>query len=415
VRILVSGASIAGPVLAYWLRRYGFEVTVVERSATLRKSGGHAVDLFRPAMDIVEMMGVLGPIQARATGIERLGFRLEHRLDRHYEIEIRRLMGALSDRHLEIMRDDLSEILHGAMGEGGVFRFGDSISSISEDPDGVEVTFEQMPPERFDLVIGADGLHSNVRRLVFGEEKRFATWIGGYLSVVTLPNYSNLVDVSEAICGVNRMVGVYATPDVADARAVFLFRPTRELAYHYRDVARQKELLREAFAGMGWEVPRVLSELDHTPAFYFDSITQLRMDTWSRGRVTLVGDAGYCPGPAVGGSTSLAIVGAYTLAGELAEAAGDHTRAFDAYEREIGDYVRRSRAFAMGAVSKLIPTSQRDLRALVVVSKAVRHLPLALSRALTRLSSTGLRLHDSVKLKDYSKFDVAAGWTRKPS
>lgn len=162
MRILVSGASIAGPVLAYWLSRYGFEVTVVERSATLRKSGGHAVDLFRPAMDIVEMMDVLSPIQAKATGIERLGFRLEHRLDRRYEIQIRRLMGALSDRHLEIMRDDLSEILHGATKDSVDYRFGDSIASLTEDPDGVSVTFDSGPAERFDLVIGADGLHSNV-------------------------------------------------------------------------------------------------------------------------------------------------------------------------------------------------------------------------------------------------------------
>lgn len=402
MRILVSGASIAGPVLAYWLHRYGFEVTVVERSATLRKSGGHAVDLFRPAMDIVELMEVLEPIQAQATGIERLGFRLEHRLDRRYEIQIRRLMGALSDRHLEIMRDDLSEILHSATRDAADYRFGDSIASLAEDPDGVSVSFENGEPERFDLVIGADGLHSNVRRLVFGEERLFSTWIGGYLCVITLPNYSNLDDISEAVCGVDRMAGIYATPAVDDARAVFLFRPARELAYHHRDVLRQKELLRENFDGMGWEVPRLLSELDHTPAFYFDSITQLRMDTWSRGRVTLAGDAGYCPGPAVGGSTSLAIVGAYTLAGELAAAGGDHLRAFPAYERELGDYVRRSRAFAMGAVKQLIPASRRDLWALVAVSKAVRHLPLPLTRAMTRLSSTGLRLHDTVKLKDYS-------------
>jgi len=402
MRILVSGASIAGPVLAYWLHKYGFEVTVVERSATLRKSGGHAVDLFRPAMDIVEMMGVLQPIQAKATGIERLGFRLEHRLDRHYELQISRLIGAVSDRHVEIMRDDLSEIFYDVTRESTDYRFGDSIASINEDPDGVDVTFEQGSPQRFDLVIGADGLHSNVRRLVFGEESRFATWIGGYLCVISLSHYSDLDGTSEAVCGVNRMVGFGAEPGLAGARAVFLFRPPRPLDYHHRDVARQKQLLREAYDGMGGEVPRLLSELDHTPTFYFDSITQLRMDTWSRGRVTLVGDAGYCPGPAVGGSTSLAVVGAYALAGELATAGGDHTRAFPAYEREIGDYVRRSRAFAMGAVKKLIPANRSDLWALVAISKAVTHLPLALTRALTRLSNSGVRLHDSVQLKDYS-------------
>jgi 2-polyprenyl-6-methoxyphenol hydroxylase-like FAD-dependent oxidoreductase len=314
VRILVSGASVAGLVLAYWLHRYGFEVTVVERSPTLRKTGGHAVDLFRPAMDIVEMMDVLRPIQARSTGIDRLGFRLEHRLDRRYELHIGRLMGAVSDRHVEIMRDDLSEIFHDATGDTTDYRFGDSIASLQEDPGGVDVTFELGSPQRFDLVIGADGLHSNVRRLVFGEESRFATWIGGYLCVVSVPNHLASTGTSEAVCGVNRMAAAYAAPDLADARAVFLFRPPRQLDYHHRDVARQKLLLREAFDGMGWQVPQLLAELDNASAFYFDSITQLRMDTWSRGRVTLVGDAGYCPGPAVGGSTSLAVVGAYMRA-----------------------------------------------------------------------------------------------------
>jgi len=405
VRILVSGASIAGPVLAYWLHKYGFTVTVVERSATLRKTGGHAVDLFRPAMDIVEMMRVLGPVQARTTGIERLGFRLEDRLDRRHVLQVGRLMGAVSDRHVEIMRDDLSEIFYDATKETIDYRFDDSIASMIEDADGVDVTFERGPSERFDLVMGADGLHSNVRRLIFGEESSFATWIGGYLCVISLPNYLDLDGTSEAICGVNRMAGIYAAPDLTDARAVFLFRPDRQLDYHHRDVERQKQLLREAFAGMGWELPRLLAELDHARAFYFDSITQLRMDTWSRGRVTLVGDAGYCPGPAVGGSTSLAVVGAYMLAGELAAAGGDHTRAFPAYEREIGDYVRRSRAFAMRAVKQLIPASRGDLRALLVISQLVTHLPLPFTRALTRLSNSGVRLHDSVRLKDYSNLE----------
>lgn len=401
MRILVSGASIAGPVLAYWLERYGFEVVVVERSLTLRKTGGHAVDLFRPAMDIAERMGVIEAIQEKRTRIERLGLRLEQRPGRRYEIQTSRLMSAVSDRHAEIMRDDLSEILYEATCKTADYRFGDSIASLSQDPDGVDVTFENGPPERFDLVIGADGLHSNVRRLVFGEESRFAKWIGGYLSVVSVPDYLGLEGTTEAVCGVNRMAATYATPDPDDARAVFLFRPPQELSYHHRDVPAQKALLRNAFEGMGWEVPRLLSGLDEAPAFYFDSITQLRMDSWSHGRVTLAGDAGYCPGPAVGGSTSLAVVGAYTLAGELAAAQGDHRLGFAAYEREIGEYVRRSRAFAMGSVKRLIPGSRRDLRVMIVLSRAVMHVPMAITRTLTKLGNAGVRIHDSVDINEY--------------
>ncbi|MEV4013154.1 FAD-dependent monooxygenase [Nonomuraea angiospora] len=406
MRILISGASVAGPALAYWLTRYGCTVTVVERAPALRKTGGHAVDLFRPAMDIVEKMGLLEQVTAKKTGIERLTVYREGE-SRPIELELRRVMGAVSDRHVEIMRDDLSEIFYDATRHDVDYVFGDSIASISDDG---EVTFDSGRTDTFDLVIGADGLHSNVRRLVFGPESDFATWIGAYLAVVSVPNHLGLDGRTEVIAGARRMAGI-GTVHMDDARAVFLFRTPRQLDYHHRDVPRQKELLREHFEGMGWEVPRLLEELDRTPAFYFDSITQLRMDTWSRGRVTLVGDAGYCPGPAVGGSTSLAVVGAYILAGELATYGGDHTRAFPAYEAEIGDYVRRSRTFAINAAKRIVPGSRFDLWALGTMVRLINHLPVALTTAAAKISSKGVRLHDSIVLKDYA----STPWSRSLS
>lgn len=398
MRVLISGASVAGPVLAYWLRRHGFTPTVVERAPALRKSGGHAVDLFRPAMDIAEKMGVIEQIEARKTGTDRLIMYREG-VPRPVEVSVGRLMGAVSDRHAEIMRDDLSEIFHHATKDDVEYVFDDSISSISEDG---EVTFERGAPRGFDLVIGADGLHSNVRRLVFGEESRFSAFVGAYLAVASVPNRFGSDGDSVVHTAPGRMGGVYSARHLDDARAVFLFRSAEPLDYHHRDVDRQKELLRRAFAGMGGLIPSLLAELDTTPAFYFDSITQLRMDTWSRGRVSLVGDAGYCPGPAIGGSTSLAVVGAYVLAGELAAAGGDHTRAFAAYERELGDYVRRSRAFALGAAKRLIPAGHTELRVTAGVLRLVEHLPERLTRALTKLNAKGVRLHDEVELKDYT-------------
>ncbi|MET9248403.1 FAD-dependent monooxygenase [Nonomuraea sp. NPDC003709] len=406
MRILISGASVAGPALAYWLTRYGFTVTVVERAPALRKTGGHAVDLFRPAMDIVEKMGLLEQVMAKKTGIERLTMHREGE-SRPIDLELRRVMSAVSDRHVEIMRDDLSEIIYDATRDDVDYVFGDSIASISDDG---EVTFDSGRTDTFDLVIGADGLHSNVRRLVFGPESDYATWIGAYLAVVSVPDYLGLDGRTEVIAGAGRMAGI-GTVDMGDARALFLFRTPRQLDYHHRDVPRQKELLREHFEGMGWEVPRLLEELDRTPAFYFDSITQLRMDTWSRGRVTLVGDAGYCPGPAVGGSTSLAVVGAYILAGELATYGGDHTRAFPAYEAEIGDYVRRSRTFAINAAKKIVPGSRFDLWALAATVRLINHLPVALTTAAAKISSKGVRLHDSIVLKDYA----STPWSRSLS
>ncbi|GAA1040835.1 FAD-dependent monooxygenase [Streptomyces murinus] len=404
MRILVSGASVAGPVLAHWLTRYGFSVTVVERAPAPRRTGGHAVDLFRPAMDISEKMGVLPHIEERATGTRRLTVRQEGSR-RPVRADLSKIFGAASERHVEIMRDELSEIYYDATRDDVEYLFGDSITAIS--PAGA-VRFEHAPPRRFDLVVGADGLHSNVRRLVFGAESGFSAFIGAYLGVLTLPNASDLDGELLMHVGVGRTVGMYGAQHLGEARALFLFRSERELDYHHRDVPRQKDLLRGAFAGMHAEVDRWLDELDRTPAFYFDSITQLRMDTWSRGRVTLVGDAGYCPGAAVGGSTSLAVLGAYVLAGELARTDGDHERAFPAYERAMAEQVRGSRAVALSAAKTLIPTSRLGVRGLAQGVRLISALPAGPSRALLRLTTKSGRLYDSVRVEDYAPTPGAA-------
>lgn len=401
MKILISGASIAGPVLAYWLKRYGFEPTVVERAPALRKSGGHAVDLFRPAMEVTERMGVLPQVMARKTGMERMTLLREGK-HRAIEFDVERLMHAFSDRHVEIMRDDLSEIYNSAIRDDVETIFGDSIATITEDESGVNVTFDHGASRRFDLVIGADGLHSNVRRIVFGDERQYAHYIGAYLAVISLPPYLGEKNRSIVLSDVGRMVAYYSAQCLDDARAVFLFRSPQELDVHHRDIPRQKELLRAAFSGLGWEVPRILDELDRSPTFYFDSITQLRMRTWSRGRVSLVGDAGYSPGPAVGGSTSVAVVGAYVLAGELAAAGGDHMRAFAAYERAMSEYIRLSRQFALSAAATLIPSSSLELWTMAQAARVISHLPAGLARAISKIGNGSMRLHDSIALKNYA-------------
>jgi 2-polyprenyl-6-methoxyphenol hydroxylase-like FAD-dependent oxidoreductase len=398
MRILISGASIAGPVLGYWLTRRGFDVTVVERAPQLRKTGGHAVDLFRPAMEISEKMGVLPRIEALATGTDTAMVYREG-ASRPTRVDLTKIVGGISDRHVEIMRDDLSEVYYDAGRDDIEYIFGDSITAISPD---AEVTFEHAAQRRFDLVIGADGLHSNVRRLIFGEDAGRTRFLGGYLAVLSVPK--SLAHEREMIAnfGPGRLSGIYTAQPLDDARALFIFRSKDELQYHYRDSLRQKELLRSAFAGRNAMIDSWLDELDRTPTFYFDSITQLQLDTWSRGRVTLVGDAGYCPGPAVGGSTSIAVLGAYILAGELAEANGDYTRAFAAYEREMAEPVRRSRAMARGIAKGLIPHSRAGIRALTLGAQLISVLPAGLTRAAAKLNTNGVRLYDSMHYKEYS-------------
>ncbi|ONI71083.1 FAD-dependent oxidoreductase [Actinosynnema sp. ALI-1.44] len=396
MKVLISGASIAGPVLAYWLARYGHEVTVVERASVLRKTGGHAVDLFRPAMDISEQMGVLPRIERAATGTDRMTV---HRpgVAGPARINLGKIYGATSDRHVEIMRDDLSEIYYDATTDDVEYVFGDSVTRIDEDG---TVAFESNASRRFDIVVGADGLHSNVRRLTFGAEADCTEFVGAYLAVLSVPKDLARQGEFTIHLDVDRMAGIYSAHHMADARALFLFR-SKPLDYHYRDVARQKDLLRQAFHRLHPEVNRLLDHAETAPAFYFDSITQLRLESWSRGRVTLVGDAGYCPGPAIGGSTSLTVLGAYVLAGELTAAGDDHERGFAAYEREMIGFVRRSREFALMAARNLIPHTKLGVWGLVNGARVMSALPPSLGRALAALNPSGLRLHDSFEVKSY--------------
>lgn len=397
MRVLISGASVAGPVAAYWLARYGFEVTVVERAATGHQAGGHAVDLFRPAMQVVQRMGVVDAIRAHATGMESITA-LKHGSDRPVEIDLRPIFTVISDDHVEIMRDDLSEALRAATKDVDVeYLFGTTITELR---DG-DVTFDDGTERRFDVVIGADGLHSNVRHLAFGDDVSLA-FLGTYLAVATVPKPSTAETTFVADLGPNRLIGLYSTAVMPDARLIFLYRPTQKLDYDRNDRIAQKKLLREAYAGFGSRAEEWLDELDGTDVFYLESISQVIMDTWSRGRVSLVGDAGYCPGPAVGGGTSLAVVGAYVLAGELAQCGGEHARAFAAYEATLHPYVIGSRRLGRRIARVLPPARNAAISAVFLGARALSHIPSPLLRALGRLDRKNTRLHDSVDIREYA-------------
>jgi 2-polyprenyl-6-methoxyphenol hydroxylase-like FAD-dependent oxidoreductase len=397
-RVLVSGASIAGPTLAYWLVRQGFDVTVVERMPLARvRTSGHAVDLFGPAMDVAEWTGVLPAVMEARTRTEVLSFRSAGA--RPVDVDLRRLMAGISGKHVEVMRGELAAILYEATRDHVEYVFEDSIRTLDQGADHVEVTFEHGRERRFDLVIGADGLHSVVRRLAFGPEQAFRHFLGGYLTIFTLPDYLGLGNRMEVHNAPNRLAAIYPVLGTGMARGGFLFRRPAEVPVDHHDVEGQKRVLHETYGSDGWEVPRLLREMDAASDFYFDSISQIVMQSWSTGRVTLVGDAGYSPGPAVGGGTSLAMVGAYVLADELGRAAADHARGLQAYEDRMRQVVVRFRAIGPTSMKLLIPRTARQVRVIPQLMRLVTLLPAPVQRRVSSLQSTPARALGAVDLR----------------
>ncbi|MFI6603994.1 FAD-dependent monooxygenase [Nonomuraea sp. NPDC050536] len=389
--ILISGASIAGTSIAYWLRRHGFTPTVVERAPSIRE-GGYKVDIRGKALDVVERMGILDRVRARSTDM---------RVATHYDARGRKvaamdadLFGGREGDDEEIMRGDLNEILYDLTRDEVEYLFDDSITSVSED--GL-VTFERSPARRFDLVIGADGVHSNTRRIVFGDESRFIRDLGYRVSISTVPNTLGL-DREEAVhAAPGRTANIYSTRHDTSAKALFMWSSTEP--YDYRDVAQQKRQLAEAMAGVGWKVPELLAAVGEARDFYFDSISQIHMDRWSRGRVALLGDAAYCASPASGQGTSLALVGAYVLAGEIAS----HARiedAFAAYEREMRPFVDKNQKLGPVNVKGMVIPSKFAIWFQLRMIKLMPHMP-GRDKMIERVTGPIREAAVAITLKDY--------------
>ena len=347
--ILISGASIAGPALAYWLRSQGFNPTVVERAPAPRP-GGQAVDLRGAGRTVVQRMGVLDRI--RELSLDQRGLAVVNtrgRLGARMPADLFGGEGIVSE--IEILRGDLGQVLYEASRPGTEYLFDDTITGLDQDGTGVTVTFEKSAPRRFGLVIGADGLHSVVRSLAFGPEPGCVQPIGCYTAWFTAPAEIDLDGwflMHRAPGG--RVVSARPGREPGEIKAGFSFR-SAPIAYDRRDIAGQQDLLAQRFAGVGWEAPRLLGAMRGAPDFFFDSMGQVHLDHWSAGRTALVGDAGYCPTPLTGLGTSLALVGAYVLAGELAAARGDHRIAFTRYEEVIRAYVAQSQKLPPGGAS----------------------------------------------------------------
>jgi 2-polyprenyl-6-methoxyphenol hydroxylase-like FAD-dependent oxidoreductase len=347
--VLISGAGLAGPALAYWLCRHGFRPTVVERAPALR-DGGYKVDVRGAAVEVLKRAGVYPAARAADTGMRTITYvRRDGRPIAVLDANL--LMGRRGD-DIEIMRTDLTRILYDVTRSDAEYVFGDAIATMSQDEEGVDVVFEQAGSRRFDLVIGADGLHSATRRLALGESP--LTYLGAYISIFSVPNHLGIDRDEFMYPEPGRLVFAYSTGPAAEAKVGFTFA-SPPLDYDRRDVAAQKRLVAASFAGLGWEVPRLLEGLDGADDFYLDSLSQVELPSWSAGRVALIGDAAHCPAPASGQGTSLALVGAYVLAEQLATAAGDYPAAFAGYESAMRPYVEKNLAFGRKMAKDMVP------------------------------------------------------------
>ncbi|HEX4089685.1 MAG TPA: FAD-dependent monooxygenase [Trebonia sp.] len=337
-KVLVAGASIAGPALAHWLLRRGAEVTVVERAPGLRP-GGQAVDARGVAREVIRRMGLDAAVRAARTDTAGA-----HMVDA--DGNVLQTFSADDDggdgyiSEIEILRGDLSQVLHDDTRDGVEYVFDDRIGGLTQDADGVDVAFAGGGRRRFDLVVGADGLHSALRAMVFGPHERFVRHLGRVLAFYSVPNEFGLdrwlIEYQDAESG--RSALLRPIQDATRGMAMFSF-PLADFDVDYRDLAAQKRLLRERMTGLGWLAPRILAHLEDTPDFYLDQVAQVVMGRWSSGRVGLLGDAAFSSSPLSGGGTGLALVGAYLLAGELAAAGWNPEAGFAGYEGRMRSFV----------------------------------------------------------------------------
>jgi 2-polyprenyl-6-methoxyphenol hydroxylase-like FAD-dependent oxidoreductase len=342
MRVAINGIGVAGPTLAYWLREYGHEPVLFEKAPALRR-GGYVIDFWGLGYEIAERMGLLPSLRDRGYEMERLKM-VDGRGREEVAVDMGPMREALGGRFISLARSDLAASLFGACG-GVPARFGVWVTGIEQDQDGVVVTLSDGGMERFDLVIGADGLHSKVRELSFGPEGRFERSLECSVAAFRITGYprrDELTYVSHTVPG--RQV---ARVSLRGDETLVLLVCRTELLGGIPAAGTPREALRRAFGGMRWEVPAILDAMEEVDELYFDRVGQIHLPRWFSGRVALLGDAAACPSLLAGEGTGMAMIEAYVLAGELHRAHGDFARAFAAYESQLRSFVTAKQKAAL--------------------------------------------------------------------
>lgn len=411
--VLVSGAGIAGPVVAYLLAERGVSVTVVEIADGVRP-GGQAVDIRGAGRTVLEHMGLLD--RARELGLHQNGIAdVDTSGRRLTEMSVETFGGEGIISEIEILRDDMSDLVVTASRSQGVeYLFSTRITELDDHGDGVRVTLSDGSTRDVDLVVGADGPHSATRRMVFGPEEQFVRPLGGYMAWFAAPEGASLDGWYQMY---NEPGGLVAslrpgrTSGTAKASLAFTSEP---LDYDRHDIQQQRDLVADRFRGAGWRTAELVDAARTAPDFYLDALAQVHLPQWTRGRVALIGDAACCPSPLTGLGTSLALVGAYVLAGELTRDQ-DHAAAFARYEELVRPYVKVGQQLPPGGIRTYAPRSRLAIRLRVLSTR------LMVSRLLRPLAKRLLfSKADAIELPGYRTAGAGAGRTpstsaRKPS
>jgi 2-polyprenyl-6-methoxyphenol hydroxylase-like FAD-dependent oxidoreductase len=357
--VLISGASIAGLTTAWLMNQQGYNVTIVELASGLRVNGT-PVNIEDEALDVVRQMGIFEQLKANRLNVERIEYKnaddtTDNSIVLHGEEE------EIPDDNFEIERSVLLNILHDSIKNDVEFLFDNRITALTEDNDAVQITFKTGLARSFNLVMGCDGAHSNVRRLWFGAEKEYACYLGVYFSITTV----------EQLLIRENTLQFYNVPDKGimlntyhgKTDIIFYFFSEQEISYDYRDIDQQKKFILEQFEGGDWRTDELLAEVQRSDQMYFDKLCQIKMPSWTKERVGLVGDAAYCASPAAGKGGSLAMIGAKTMVDALSKGNEDYAVAFRDYDRILRPFVEKVQAEAMENVTKfLIPRTQEAIR-----------------------------------------------------
>ncbi|MDW6056964.1 FAD-dependent monooxygenase [Streptomyces sp. FXJ1.4098] len=376
-RVLISGASISGPALAYWLHRSGCAVTVVEKAGALR-DGGYPIDVRGTAIEVVRRMGILPQLRDAHIDSRRCTF-LNADGSEVASLSPRAVAGGVEGQDLEVRRGDLAARLYAIVRDDVEFLFNDSIDTLDQSEQGVDVTFRSGQRRTFDLVVGADGMHSHTRESLFGPEEQFHRYLGYCFAIFTMPNTFGLSHELMMWNTPGKAAALYAVGDNDELHAFLNFHQPEPPFDALRNPDAQRDLVATVFADAGWEVPGMVNAMRDADDLFFDTAGQIRMPHWSSGRVVLVGDAAYAPSFLTGQGSSLALVGAYMLANALATNR-DHTAAFAAYERDVREFVAMNQALVDNGAAALFPTTVRALEQRNTMLRGLVTMPSATPR-----------------------------------